>query len=214
MTGLGGALYIASNSAIYQVDRNGEYQTVGNDTWSSKHLVGVAGVLISIEPGGGMFRLDPATREYRELEGDWSSTIAATAHDGALYVIDRGGALYRVSPGDGSYTQLEGGFASTACLTAAGDALLTIEQSGSMYRVSTADGTWSRLDETWAGARAAAGDATTAYVASGESMFTVDPTDGTYADFTDTTWTTRLLAVAGPALYSLESGGALYRIEL
>lgn len=213
-TGLGKALYVAANQAIYEVEPNGDYQAVGSETWNSKLLVGVDGALISIETGGSMYRLDPVAATYLELAGDWRTAIAATALDGWLFVIDEGGALYRVSPTDGSYLELADGFASTACLAAAGDSLITIEKSGAMYRVSPRDGTWEHLDDAWADARAASGDATTFYVVAAQSMYTVDPTDGTYADLTDTTWNTRLLSFAAGALYAIELGGALYRVDL
>ena len=59
MAGLDGALYLTSERALYRVDARG-HEALGDDAWESRLLVGAGGALISIEPDGAMYRIDPA----------------------------------------------------------------------------------------------------------------------------------------------------------
>lgn len=213
-TALGDRVYAASDGGLYRVDADGDYEALSDDEWRSSYLVGVAGYLVSIEPNGGMYRVDPKDGAYTELEGNWQSVIAATAGGDFVFVIEKSGTLYRVSPADGSYLELNDGFVSTAILTAAAGTLVTIDDSGAMCRVSPKDGTWVEVDQTWSNTRAAAGDDRAAYLVSGEGLYALDPHTGDYEELTNATWASQHLVVMGGHLFSFEPGGGLYRIEL
>lgn len=213
-TSLGDRIYAASDGGLYRVDADGEYEAISDDEWRSSFLVGVAGYLVSIEPNGGMYRVDPKDGAYSELEGNWQSVIVATAGGDFVFAIEKSGTLYRISPADGSYVELNDGFTTTTCLTAAAGTLVTVDSAGTLCRVSPKDGAWEEVDHTWANSRTAAGDDRAAYVACGEGIYAVDPHAGTFEELTDTTWGSRHLVAMGGRLFSFEASGGLYRIDL
>src|SRR4051812_47004766 len=94
-TALGDRLYIAEGGSIWRVDDTGAYEAIGEDEWRSRFLVGVSGMLVSVEPGGSMYRIDPDTGAWTALDGDWSNTIAACAGGDYVYLVERSGTLYR-----------------------------------------------------------------------------------------------------------------------
>jgi hypothetical protein len=214
MTALGSQLYVADTHTLYRVDDAGEYEAVGDDTWQPRFLVGVSGYLLDIEPGGALYRIDPRDTSYEQLDGTWQDVELACAGGDWLYVIDSRGTLYRVSPADGSYTELEGGWSGTTALTAAAGCLVAITDGGTMYRVNPKDGSYEELPDSWRDTGAAAGDDHRAYVRCATTLYQVDPSDGSYEHLTDTTWQSRLLAVAGSSLFTIEPGGTMYRISL
>lgn len=213
MTGLGDTLYVTSEHALYRVDARG-YEAIGDDTWDSAHLVGVDGALIAIEPGGGMYRIDPADGTWRQLEGDWSAATHAAGRGDALYVIERSGTLYRVDPTTGGHRELDAGYESTIAFTAAGDTLIALDGEGVIHRVSLEDGSWAALPETWGGAILAAGDGRRCYLASRDTFHDVDPATGVGEPLLDTPWRKVRMAVAGTGLYVLAEPGLMYRIDL
>jgi len=214
VTSLGDRLYAICDGALWRIDETGAYEQLGDDEWRSSFLIGVAGYLVSIEPNGAMYRVDPHDASYVELEGDWSSTIAACAGGDAVFVIERSGTLYRVEPADASYHALGDGYEHTSALAAASGALVTFDKAGAMYRISPKDGSWDHVSDGWAGLRAAAGDDRAAYGACGDTLYAVGVQDGSYEGLTDTTWASTHLTVMGGALYAFEPTGGVYRIEL
>jgi hypothetical protein len=213
MTALGDRLYITEGT-LYRVDSTGGYEALGDDEWRSRWVLAAAGWLVTIEESGAMYRVDPKDGSWVQLESSWGTTIAATAGGDSIFVISRSGMLYRVQPSDGSYQEIEGEFADTQLLVAAGGALVSIEPNGRMYRISAKDGTWEQYDDSWHHCRAAAGDDHTLYVVSGDQLWAMDVKTGTYEQIGTDSWGSRLLAVMGGALYSLEPDGRLYRVEL
>lgn len=210
---VGDRVFAACDGAIWRIDDAGGYEQLGDDEWRSRFLVGVANHLVAIEPGGGMFRIDPVTGSWVQLDGDWSTVIAATAGGDAIFVVERSGSLYRVEPADGSYHLLGDGFESTAALAAAAGMLVSIE-GAAMYRISPKDATSELVDTAWADTRTLAGDDRAVYAACGEALYAVDPRDGSYENLGDGVWTTQRMVVMGGALYTFEGGGDLYRVEL
>jgi hypothetical protein len=171
-------------------------------------------VITAIEPNGGMYRVEPADGTWTQLEGDWQHVTAATGGGDAVYVVERSGTLYRAEPSTGAYREIEGDFRDSTMLVAAGDALITVDGNGRMYRVSAHEGAWQPLEDSWTHCRAAAGDAQSLYVVSGETLYAVDPRTGTYAALGEDPWSSKHLALMGGSLFSLEPDGGLYRIAL
>lgn len=210
---LGDRVYAAAGGLLWRVDRDGACDAVGDEEWHPRFLVGVAGYVVSIEPGGGMYRIDPTDGSSVELDGDWSATIAACAGGDAIFVIERSGTLFRVEPADGSYHAIADGFDAAQLVTAAGGALLTVEHDG-LYRISPKTGAWELLSSGWHGVGALAGEPRAAYLACAGSLYAVDPQDGTHEPLTDTSWGGGPMAVMGGRLFVFDPDGHLYRIDL
>jgi len=140
--GHGGRLYAAQGGAIYAVEADGAYQAVESGTsWSSRGLYSVGNVLVSLETSGGLYRLDPQSGAWAEVNDEsWSSTTAAVGHRGRLWAIAGNGELYVVHPVEAGWEEVPSGTTwNTAHLAAVdgpgGGALYAFEKTGGLYRI-------------------------------------------------------------------------------
>jgi hypothetical protein len=214
MAALGDRLYVAEAGKIWRVDASGDYAAISDDEWRSRFLVSVAGSILSFEESGRLYRIDPRDASYTELDGGWDGALAATAGGDAAYAISKSGTLYRVEPSDGSYTEFDGDYRGTTVLVAAGGGLITIDEAGGMYHVVPRDGTFEKLDDSWQNSTCGAGDDHSLFVAAAKALYSVDPRTGVYERLGEDPWNSKMMALMGGALFTIEPNGGLYRVTL
>ncbi len=97
--------------------------------------------------GGSLYRVDPASGEYRVLgdAGAWNTRLMA-AVEGLLYTVEADGRLYWVHPDDGAWGQLGRDDWSTARALVGHEGGLVIDCGGEeVHGVATAEGAWHKL---------------------------------------------------------------------
>lgn len=212
-----------TNGGLYVTDlENGQRKQIGGLDFGNTALLFAANeALYTIETSGDLFHVNPVAGSWNRVgkQGDWKDTVAGTIFNDLLFTVDASGALYGTDLETAEWEQVGGeNFSNTALMFAADRSLYTIEKNGDLFRVNPNEGNWTRIgrqgdwQDTLAGATL------------GHLLFTIDASGALYAtDLHTAEWDqlggndfakTALLFAAGDALYTIETTGSLYRINL
>ncbi|MFO0810048.1 MAG: hypothetical protein U0746_15610 [Gemmataceae bacterium] len=167
----------------------------------------------------GALQAGPGDWERIGRAGDWKGTIAGAVLKGRIYTVEREGGLYETEPSTGQWRLLAtSGFSETAFMFAVGSSLYTIETNGNLYRVDPASGRWEALGSAgnWKGtiAGVAVADFCIMTAEASGALYATDTSEGLWlqrgkADFASTAF----MFFANDWIYTLETGGSLYRVN-
>lgn len=136
IAGAAGAVYAVLGPTLFRIEADGAMRELPGGWRSTKVLAGSATRLLAFDASGALYKIDPATGAYAELEGDWSAITAACIVGDTLYALS-GGTLVAIDPDTGAWEDLGRGWGSQV-LCAAGGALFAIEKSGNLFRIEVA----------------------------------------------------------------------------
>jgi hypothetical protein len=133
----GGKVYACDGGSMWVADvASGGYSELGTDTsWSTRVMVSVGDLIVTIEEGGAMYSLDPRTCAWKQLAGTWAYTRAACAL-GGLVIADDNGSMYAADPLADSWEEIETGTSwSSSVMMSIGKTVFTIDKDGGIYRM-------------------------------------------------------------------------------
>lgn len=180
-------------------------------------LAVVGNNLYTIDQRGSLFRTDLATGKSVQIGGpDFGNALQMFAAGGALFTLDRDGNLYRINPVDGAWSLIgkAGNRRRARFGTGAGDKGYVIESQGEIFEVDPASGGWRPITEPdFIGTRYFLGDKQSLYTIDGfGDIRAVSLTNGASRRVGNSNdWVnTKLAAVLGGKIYTIETDGALY----
>lgn len=131
--GADGKAFAVGESLLYEVDLQGKSRLL-RGSWDPAAAGSVGKAIYFAQTDGELFRLDPKTGDYKQLEGTFVTPTAMTGHtDGRLYLISDN-ALYDIDPATGSHERLSGGW-EVAHLVSCGTKLYAFATSGTLYAI-------------------------------------------------------------------------------
>lgn len=178
------------------------------------------GDLYSVEQSGALYVTTLANGTWKQIgKPDFANTSFLLALTDKLVSIEKDGSLYLIDPADGSWRQSgkTGDWAGTIAATLLDNRLYTVEQSGTLYVTDLANGTWKQIGKPdFANTLLlfALPDKLVSIEKDG-SLCIIDPANGARRPSGATGALKNIAAgaIAGNALYTVTSGGALCKSE-
>jgi hypothetical protein len=132
-TSLRGTLYAVEERALYAIDpATGDSARLDN-TWDTRHLIGLGDSLYAWEADNALYRVDPRTGSAKALANNWPHVAGVATAIGRLYAVD-GGVLYEVDPQTGSCVAISDRL-HTRLLAGAGSSIYSFERDGALFRI-------------------------------------------------------------------------------
>jgi hypothetical protein len=129
--GAGTKAFAVGESLLYELDLEGKMRHL-RGSWDPAAAGSVGSKVFFAQNDGELFRLDPKTGDYEQLEGTYVTPTAMTGHtDGRLYLISDN-ALYDIDPATGEHERLSGGW-ELSHLVSCGTKLYAFATSGALY---------------------------------------------------------------------------------
>lgn len=130
---LGGRLFNVEDRALYSIDpATGDYEQLDN-TWDTRHLIGLGDHLYAWEADNHLYRVDPKTGGAEQLTNTWPHVAGVASAIGRLYAVDDG-ILYEVDPVTGGCTEICDRL-RTRVLAGAGSSIYSFTYEGDLYRI-------------------------------------------------------------------------------
>src|SRR5260370_39907183 len=132
-------LWTVEGGPLYKTDPNtGKWEQSGEGGgWARTiAMVGMNGILYSIEPDGSLWKTDKTGNDILVDKGGFKGCTELAAMDGKLWTIENG-TLYKTEPASLKWEQVgkEGDFANVTAMQGADKFLWIIDKEGTLYRV-------------------------------------------------------------------------------
>ena len=218
---------VGHKGRLYTVERDGSLYKTGarsgrseklDSGYDTRFLVSDGDILVAIEKSGALYTIDPAEGSWVQLgEGnEWGNTVAADAMGGSLFTVEASGTLYHTDLETGEWEELGDGF-DTRYLWAWAGYVYILENDGTLYKVDPESGEYEQFGDSgaYANTTAATIHDGTLYTIEDGKLGATDIDDGAFEELSGPEYgNTRHLFGAADALYSIETDGTLYKIDL
>ncbi len=142
LAALDGWLWTVEGGILYKSNpKSGRWEKVSTDYGDTEAMVGMNGMIYTIESDGSVYETDKQGN-YKRLgdKGDFQHATLFEAMDGYLWTVEQG-ALYRTNPRSARWETVDkDGWEKTVAMVGANGMLWSVEKNGTLYKTSTKTG--------------------------------------------------------------------------
>ncbi len=218
---------VGHRGGLFTVERDGSLYKTGPRSgrtdqldagYDTKFLVSDGDILVAIEKNGTLYKVDPADGTWEQVgdEAAWAGTVAADAVSGSLYSVEENGTLYHTDLETGEWQEIGEDY-DTRFLWAWHNHVYVLENDGTLYKVDPETSEYEQFgaDGAYASVTAATIHNGILYTIEDGKLGATDIEDGAFTELSGPDYTnTRHLFGAGASLYTIETDGTLYKIDL
>ncbi|TAE33869.1 MAG: hypothetical protein EAZ92_00340 [Candidatus Kapaibacterium sp.] len=139
---LDGWLWTVEGGVLYKSNpKSGRWEKVSTDYGDTEAMVGLNGMIYTIESDGTVYETDKQGN-YRRLgdKGDFRNTKLFEGMDGFLWTVEQG-ALYKTNPRSMRWETVDkSGWEQTVALVGANGMLWSVERDGTLHKTNTKTG--------------------------------------------------------------------------
>jgi len=130
---VGGRVFTIEDRSLYSLDPASDEWTQLDNTWDTRHLIGLGDHLFAWEADNALYRVDPTTGGATPLDNNWPLVTGVATAIGRLHAVDDG-ILYRVDPDTGGCCAVSDRL-HTRLLAGAGSSIYSFETTGELLRI-------------------------------------------------------------------------------